>query len=170
MVADLFRYVIRAKENCKALVSICLLLDCACQSIGTSLAHRRRRTRHTDTRGPAPHRTRSRRPSGHRELNRHSLRHTLDAHSRTASPRLSAPLRASPRLHALEGTTSDSGGSLCTRSRRALGGREVSVRRSRPFRLPPAHIESVRAQALRGTTTRTHVALIGASSVIRSPR
>ena len=27
-------------------------------------------------------------------------RHTLDAHSRTASPRLSAPLRASPRLSA----------------------------------------------------------------------
>ena len=66
---------------------------------GTStLAHRRpaAHTVHTDTCGPAPHRTRSRRPSGHRELNRH----TLDAHSRTASPRLSAPLRASPRLSA----------------------------------------------------------------------
>ena len=67
------------------------------------------------------------------------LRH---AHSRTAlrrrrCARLSAPLRAyyAPRLAPAlelykEGTTSDSRGSLRTRSWRALGGRQAGVRRA----------------------------------------
>ena len=106
---------------------------------------------HTD-RPPPRHvratsrRTRSRRPSGHRELIDTHSTHTAALPLR-ASPRLSAPLRASPRLsaprlaQALEGTTSDSGGSLCTRSWRALGGRAACG----------AHAAGVRAAGGSGT-------------------